>query len=666
MKDGALTYLEELQKEARNNDFLVLFSSAQLPMDKKHFGITFHEVAKVIKTNHLETMIMTLLDFLEDELSNYNYTQDYSYFETLYPFLEILLGKHQHRGEVVLTKLDEIEKRLVSLLHEKPGNIKKNHPNYQRLKQSLKAINHLHLFFLSEDDDTYFDNKYQVVNYLFFKKKRLPDIERALKLMPTLVNLKDKQGNTLLDQVIDHYFASLESYALKRTVSELEEAIYYSNLTSFLLFHSQLSQKKYISEKGRQLKKLKDFIDTLEHKHYPKDVEEIAFTMLDELFEMLTAKKEIKYTYDELANRYHIKERFPSKVEREARQTISKIKVLPTKSQKVILTIDGEGAQEIDDGLSCERRDDGNYLVGVHIANPLGYLQLFGPTLKEASERGTTIYLGNKTVPMIPPILSKKVISLTEKEPKLARSFYFEVSSKGEVNPLFTMKTETIEVYRNLTYKEANDILKKGANPDPKLTTTLGLLQEVSTKIDRQIKLPNREAAFAFEDTLPLDIDSPCQLESEKVVETFMLLLNRMTASYCLTEGYPYIYRNHVVSLEEQKKLARFKESLKSDTGAWQKTISYLENTLPPAYYDIKNKGHWALGYDTYSHVSSPLRRYADILAGFSLDLYMQEEVHDQKIYELEKILTKSCKRLNSRLRLTKEFTSQIESRKTF
>ena len=146
---------------------------------------------------------------------------------------------------------------------------------------------------------------------------------------------------------------------------------------------------------------------------------------------------------------------------------------------------------------------------------------------------------------------------------------------------------------------------------------------------------------------------------STMMVEEMMLFLNRYMAEYFLEKGYPYLYRNHVINETDHEKLARFKNEIAE--GSFRKSITELEQSMERAFYGTHNEGHWALGYKAYSHVSSPLRRYPDILAHYSMDVVLQENVSDQKIYELEKLLTKKCKPLNSKIRLANDFCRRAE-----
>ena len=473
--------------------------------------------------------------------------------------------------------------------------------------------------------------------------------------------IEDQKGKSLFEQTMDRYFDALKSWTVRRTMCEWEQVVYYENLLSLLLFHSDLKQVKYRSKKGIQLQRLKTFLLHYERQKISPLIQDAVVASVSRVFEQLTSPKEIKLSTDELYIKYQISDRFSPTILKEVRKMDRPLDEDSALSSELILTIDGVGAHEIDDGISCQRLTNGNYFLGIHIADPLSVIPMFSPIIQEASNRGTSIYYDDQVIPMLPSDLSCHRLSLESNHMRYARSFYFQIKPDGTVEKdSFYTTHQVIQVYDNLTYNEANLILKTGHSADSKILESLTLMQEVASKIKGTMPYSTLDY-YTIDSLLPSEFETGTS--SQKMVEIMMLFLNHQVASYYHQSGYPFLYRNHLAFDTDIEKLERFKDTVKG--GQWKKSIDLMTHSMERAFYSTENLGRSALGYDAYTHVSSPLRRYADLLVGYSIDVLSEKNTDDQQIYALEKVLKKQSRRLNSRVRLANEFSTLIDHEKT-
>ncbi|MGC8653181.1 MAG: ribonuclease R [Candidatus Kryptoniota bacterium] len=307
-----------------------------------------------------------------------------------------------------------------------------------------------------------------------------------------------------------------------------------------------------------------------------------------------------------------------------------------------VFTIDPEDAKDFDDAVSIRKLGDDEYELGVHIADVSYYVRPGSALDKEAYRRGTSVYLTSGVIPMLPHKLSNEICSLNPNVDRLTYSVVIHITSTGKVID-YRIDKSIIRSKRRFTYEEVQKIIEsqKGDFADEILTMnsvakTLGKLRQRAGSID--FDLP--EAKFVYDEFgRPIEIMKKIRLDSHRLIEELMLLANKLVASHIGKAGVkakPFIYRVHDAPDPDRiKELSIFVShlgyKLEHDGTINQKQLQkllrsvegkpeeYLVNdivlrSMAKAVYSEKNIGHFGLAFKYYTHFTSPIRRYPDLI----------------------------------------------------
>ncbi len=323
---------------------------------------------------------------------------------------------------------------------------------------------------------------------------------------------------------------------------------------------------------------------------------------------------------------------------------------------EVIVTIDGADAKDLDDAVTVTKLENGNYKLGVHIADVTHYVTEGSPIDKEASDRGTSIYLVDRVIPMIPHRLSNGICSLNPKVDRLTLSCEMEVDRNGAVvkHEIFQSVIKTTE---RMTYSDVNSIL---VDKDQELRSRYEPLvpmfenMEQLAAILREKRMKRGAIDFDFkeakvlvdEEGAPYDVVLRERSVGERLIEEFMLLANETVAEHFHWMNVPFIYRIHEDPNEE--KLRRFLEFITNfgylvrgagnsiHPRALQEVIEAVQGkpeemvistvmlrSMKQAKYDPESVGHFGLSTDFYTHFTSPIRRYPDLIVHRLIRTYL-------------------------------------------
>lgn len=407
---------------------------------------------------------------------------------------------------------------------------------------------------------------------------------------------------------------------------------------------------------------------------------EISGTLPEgEILEVLGDALHPKIALREVMLSFNLPEKFPSVVTAEAEKTLNRI---PQKEIKrrldirktVTVTIDPVDAKDFDDAVSLEILPNGNYRLGVHIAD-VSYFVLQGSEIDhEALHRGTSVYLPGTCIPMLPPALSEEMCSLKPDTDRLTYSVLMEITPRGELVHS-ELSESVIHSHARLTYEEAQEMIEgKGRGKVPSLIHNLVPLTRILKKKRLEVggldfDLP--EVSFAFDPLGILeDIRPKLRSESHALIEECMLMANKAVTLLChewskeRKVSLPFIYRIHESpskdKLVEYTRLLKvlkvpFPQKKRIVPKIFQQVFAYVKDTpeerlvgeitlrtMQKARYHFTNMGHFGLAFKEYTHFTSPIRRYPDLAVHRLLKLY-QRIVTSEEMHGIKKSLSYIC-----------------------
>jgi len=329
-------------------------------------------------------------------------------------------------------------------------------------------------------------------------------------------------------------------------------------------------------------------------------------------------------------------------------------------------TIDPKDAKDFDDALSFVPLENGNYEIGIHIADVSHYLKEGTVLDDEAYERATSVYLVDRVVPMLPEILSNGACSLRPHEEKYTFSAVFEINDKTEVVNEWFGRTVTYSDQR-FAYEEAQAMIESGENIVPAEVSLTGKdytveqhITDAILKMDELAKIMRKqrmhEGAISFDkvevkfnldaDANPTGVFFKTAKDANKLIEEFMLLANRKVAAFIGKQKKTFVYRIHdepdgekLGNLQNIISKFGYKLDLQTPKSTANSLNELLENvkgkgeqnlvdtlairTMSKAEYSTDNIGHYGLAFDYYSHFTSPIRRYPDVMVHRLLQFYL-------------------------------------------
>ena len=357
--------------------------------------------------------------------------------------------------------------------------------------------------------------------------------------------------------------------------------------------------------------------------------------------------------------KYNINVEFPDDVKEEVKEIPSEVSEEEMVGRRdlrdeVIFTIDGDDTRDIDDAISIEKLPNGNYKLGVHIADVSYYVKEGSPLDVEAQERGTSVYLVDRVIPMLPHELSNGICSLNPNVDRLAMSCVMEIDENG--------KTVDYEIFESvirsriqMTYKKVNSILEDNVVPEgyEEYEEKLRLMAELA-EILRKFKVKRGYIDFGVQEAKIL-VDENCKPTDvvirergvgENLIEDFMIAANECVASHIFYMSLPFVYRIHEVPEEERiRSFLAFVSSLGYNVAGdikdvkpttMQRILKSLEDkpefkilsslllrSMKKAVYRPENLGHYGLASPCYTHFTSPIRRYPDTTVHRLLRTYL-------------------------------------------
>lgn len=423
---------------------------------------------------------------------------------------------------------------------------------------------------------------------------------------------------------------------------------------------------------ARPDEKVTFIIENWEDEHFPPE---------GKVIDRIGKSGEVNTELLSLIHSYGLSYDFPNKVVEEIgkyQEEIPKIELAKRTDLRdlVCFTIDPEDAKDFDDAISLEIIDEETYELGVHIADVSYYVKENSELDKEAFLRGTSVYFADSVIPMLPEKLSNNICSLIPNRDRLAYTIIIQITSNGTVKNYKIFKS-IIRSKMRFTYEEVQQILETQNGP---YSGKLILMNKLSKKLSQRrkkigsIDFETSEIKFIFDkNKKPVEILKKQRLDSNRMIEEFMLLANKLIAEHIAKSKKPFIYRIHdkpepVKIKEVAEFVSQFGYSLKIDNGvsskAIQKLLERVKGTeeeavindimiraMAKAIYSDENIGHFGLGFKYYTHFTSPIRRYPDLVVHRLLNEYL-DDVSTKRIQKLNEILPKICEQSTIRERI--------------
>ena len=399
--------------------------------------------------------------------------------------------------------------------------------------------------------------------------------------------------------------------------------------------------------------------------------------------------------------KYQINDTFPEEVIEELDSIPEEVREQDKKGRKdltnvTIFTIDGDDTKDIDDAISIEKLKNGNYKLGVHIADVSYYVKEGSPLDKEAMDRGTSVYLVDRVIPMLPHKLSNGICSLNPGVERLAISCVMEIDNNGKTVD-YEIFPSIIKSRLQMTYKKVNQVIEKNEIPEgyEPFVNDLKLMDELSqiirkAKINRgYIDFDVDEAKIIVDENChPTDIVLRNRGRGENLIEDFMIQANECVATHIFYMDLPFIYRVHEYPKEEKiRDFISFVQSLGytvkfntkdispkaiqnlinqlKDKKEFKVLSSLLLRNMQKAIYLPQNLGHYGLASKCYTHFTSPIRRYPDTTVHRLLRTYLfNDDMSNQTINKWQEKLVYIAENSSFKERESVECEREVEDMK--
>ena len=483
-------------------------------------------------------------------------------------------------------------------------------------------------------------------------------INNAIDGDKVVVEITSKKGMRLEGRIVK---------IVDRKLKEMVGEVYYKNDKIFIKLDDEKVKLNIRIDKDKSMgaveghKVLVKITNKLEGNNYRGEIIKIIGHKNDPGVDILS-----------IVNKFGIEDKFSNEVIKELDSipdTVSEEEKAGRRDlrDEVIFTIDGDDTKDIDDAISIERLENGNYKLGVHIADVSNYVKEGTKLYETAMDRGTSVYLADRVIPMLPHKLSNGICSLNPNQDRLAISCVMEINLKGDV-VTYDIFESLINSKKQMTYKNVNKILEENIIPEgyEPFSEKLKMMKDLAD-ILRKNKERRGYIDFDIDESKiivnekgeAIDVVLRERGTGEKLIEDFMIAANETVATCIYFMELPFIYRVHGEPNEEKiNKFLSFVSSLGYQVNgkvkdltpvAMQKILEQLKDkkeyhilssmllrSMQKAIYDTVNIGHFGLGSKCYTHFTSPIRRFPDTTVHRLLRKYLFKQQINNDVIEYE------------------------------
>lgn len=622
--------------------------------------ITLEDLYIAIRTTNSNASINALFYYINSIIDKYHGKGNLSHVIKAINMVEDIISVNTDVNRKLIKRRIKklIEKNNRKITESNENEIRDDNKLRKELGKVDSKLNELDSIVKRKEND-----QYKFIKCIVEDTKNLNYLEQTLYQFPGYVNVIDKNGKSLFYNVVKKYIKLLEE-----DIDNKEDIHYYHSVINIIRNDRSLDMST--KDRSECLTMLYEAIDKV--RKNDKDIDE-KLRLLSNITNTIIEDPE-KINMDRLITKYDIHIGFNNTLMDEVNlYKKNNVKSNALVYDDYIITIDDDIVTEIDDGLSIKKLKNGNYLLGVHISDPLAYIPFTSGLVTEAIERASSIYLPrgdylvnsenfyNKVITMFPENFSVYQVSLREDEEKLATTYLFEIDEDGNVVDEKYLKT-IVRNNKKCSYKTINSIIANGCG-DKKLLETVNLLDELAYILEE-----NELSTEIYEDikqkTFNPSNTRVGRSRAGMIVNKTMTLTGNMVANYFYKNKYPTLYRVHSINKDDIKLLEEEIEKLTNiyDKEKFNKLYQTLLGIYPKAKYDISGS-HDGLGLEHYCHATSPLRRAADLVVNHALDLCYFNNPTDKELHKLEDDVKKykdiiNCKSAEIELFLT-EYSKQ-------
>lgn len=606
-------------------------------------------------------IVNVIFKLINDEIDTIDEKKELDRVVEVIRLLELIMSNGAEvKRKVVSRKIKKLNEKMDRIMLEnrsKFSNPKKINSEFNKVRRALDSLGEI-----NEAEDS---KQFSFMKFLIEETRNVTYLEYTLKKMPSLANVRDKEEVSLFRNLIIRYLQCIME-------ENEEDTLYFKNLITLL--RTQRSFTLTEQEKKKCLEEVYKMLDKMNITKRAQKSNSKKIAQLSKLVEYLKGSTNEKKDVQSVASKYNIEVFFNPNVLEKAKLTGESKEGEMTGREVVddyVISIDGPGAIEIDDGVSCKKLPNGNYLLGVHIASVLGHFDYDSDIVQQAIERGQSIYLSTKyqqkkddyesVIPLFPYSFSADKGSLLENEPRLARSYYFEIDKDGNiVNERF--KKSIVRNNKQLTYNDVNRIIEKGTS-DPQLAEVIDNLQEVTARIEKRFSVDSLYEMIK-ENTDEYSSLRVGASKSENIIYRAMLLTGTRVAEYFSKMNLPMIYRVHYIDEDKNQKIRDMLDTLNKTYGtdSFKNLYQLIEGVYPKGWYQNEGR-HSGLDLDHYCHCTSPLRRAPDIVVEHLLEECYDKTPTEEEIEKLREEVASKIVEINSKISIIDYFVKEYRKK---
>ncbi len=590
------------------------------------------KVLNCLSQDSEDDVVIVLLEIINNLIKEDNYINNRNSVNNMINYIRnLLLEKESIDKSQVNRKITKILESINTFLLEEKYD---EHHRKEYRKEYYNLSRRLMKLPIEEDENTkYLEVLWTVITEI----KNLDYLERTLEVL-NVENTVFKDSYTIIMKLVSLYIEKIRNLY---TDYNYEEIRYYNLVIKQILFNKFW----IISEVEKEwcIDLLTQEINFLSRN--PNDFMKVQF--LDDVLRSFNFSFDNSKILNDLSIRYDVNIENSDLYVPDC--TIDKRMSTRVIANDYIITIDSSDTKEIDDGLSCERLEDGSYLLGIHITDVFGYIKIYDQIITEALSRGETIYLEDLLVYMLPKEFATDKASLLENRPRYADSHYFVISPSGEIISDVFMKT-IVSNSKRTTYDDVNKVLSKSKSDGSYFEVALHNLRRVEKILENKtLRLYKAESNTRKKSSI-----------ANKIVAYTMMLENVSMAEYFSSNDYPFIYR----VCGEQEIDEDLKKCIPEDkmSDELDKVLYEISKEKGKVMYGVAGE-HGELGFTHYSHSTSPLRRFADLWNRYLISVFKNKNVSDEDIKRLEEETSKIVSKLNSVLDRHEYFTIEYNKK---